>query len=52
MVIRRSDPGLYPELARATDGAPRRVNQIKARLLPLPAAEQFGRSGDARRRPG
>ncbi|QGN53208.1 AAA family ATPase [Novosphingobium sp. Gsoil 351] len=34
------DPGLYPELARATDGVPRRVNQIMARLLLLGSVEQ------------
>jgi hypothetical protein len=36
------DARLYPELARATGGVPRRINQIMARLLLLGAIEQSG----------
>ena len=34
------DARVYPELARATGGVPRRINQIMARLLLLGAVEQ------------
>jgi putative secretion ATPase (PEP-CTERM system associated) len=36
------DARLYPDLARATDGVPRRINQVMARLLLLGAIEQSG----------
>ena len=41
------DPRMYPELAKATDGVPRRVNRIMARLLLLGAVEQRERIDSA-----
>ena len=41
------DPRMYPELAKATGGVPRRVNRIMARMLLLGAVEQRERIDSA-----